>query len=303
MKYQSLVRLTTAFAVLASFAVAKAETYALLIGINDYPDVLDASGNLAKDANGNPIDPDLKGCENDVKAMVALITTKYGVKTENVKTLLSKQATGEAFIENMKWLVNAPKAGDQVLFFFSGHGGQIKSDKEEDGLDEVIVLADNKLVPDDFFGELAPMFASAGVNATFVFDSCYSGGMARQGMRIKFQDLTKSTVHSLLSEEQLQSASLEPKTAEVQTEGVYAFLFAGQEGQPTIDISGLKDIPDHGLFTLFLTAAITDNPNATLQELVDIVANTINKELEFTQVPNMEASDAARADKPLIIRD
>lgn len=303
MKFRSLFRLTTAFAVLASFGVAQAETYAYLIGINDYPDVLDASGNLAKDANGNPIDPDLKGCENDVKAMVEIVTTKYGVKAENVRTLLSKQATAEAFIENMKWFVSAPKAGDQVLFFYSGHGGQIKSDKEADGLDEVIVLADNKLVPDDFFADLAPLFTASGVNSTFVFDSCYSGGMARQGMRVKFQDLTKSTVHSLIADDQLKSAAVEMKATQVQTEGVFAFLFAGQEGQPTIDISGLKDIPDHGLFTLFLTAAISDNPNVPLKDLVDIIANTINKELEFTQVPNFESSDAARADKPLIIRD
>lgn len=302
MKIRPMARLATVVAAFSVFAAAQADTYGLLIGINDYPDVLDAAGNIAKDANGNPIDPDLRGCENDVKAMNEVLTSKYGVKPENVKMLLSKQATAPAFIDGLKWLLTTAKAGDQVMFFYSGHGGQIKSTTEADGIDEVIVLADNQLVPDDLFGEVAGMFSQKGVNATFVFDSCYSGGMSRSGQRIKFLNLKDSSNYKLAPAALIESAKVQDKMAPAQNPGVFAFIFAGQEDQPTIDLSGLKDIPDHGLFTLFFTAVLTDNPNTPLKDLMDMIANTITKELEFKQFPRFEASSEERASQPVVIR-
>lgn len=50
-------------------ALSFAETYALMIGINDYPEPTDARGQPLRDANGNLVSEDLHGCVNDVTEM------------------------------------------------------------------------------------------------------------------------------------------------------------------------------------------------------------------------------------------
>lgn len=294
-------RILTLVALALTGALANAETYALCIGINDYPDVLDDAGKLAKDKDGNPIDPDLRGAVNDATSMRDLFIAKYGVKPENAKLITNKDANEKGFIDGLKWILGKLKPGDQMLFTYSGHGGQIDSKTEADGQDEVIVLADNKLVPDDLFAEIVKTTSEAGIHSTFVFDSCFSGGMARAGRRVKFLDLPKSYAAKLMPAATQQSirGAFRPKQA-APAKGSYAFLFAGREDQPTIDISGVKDIPDHGIFTLFLLAALQDDPKATLEDLVG-TTNKVLKELEFEQEPRGEFSSADRAAKPIIL--
>jgi len=70
-------------------------------------------------------------------------------------------------------------AGDEVVFFFSGHGANGKADDgDKEKIDEAIVAHDgSKLVP-IWDGELRDWFS--GFNTTriiFIFDSCLAGGM------------------------------------------------------------------------------------------------------------------------------
>lgn len=295
------------FAALAALSLCAltthAATYAVLIGINDYPDVVDSSGNRVKDEKGNFVDDDLKGAVNDVTAWKGLLTGKYGVPGDNVKMLTDKDANETKFVETMKWMFSNAKSGDQILFFYSGHGGQIKTTnpEEEDGLEEVIVLADRKLVPDNLFGELAKVAASRGINATFVFDSCHSGGMSRDGARTKFLNLAQRSGHVKAAQASLDGVKTSfRQAAPAASTGSFAFLFAGQEDQPTIDISGMKDIPAHGVFTLFVTAALNDAPAAPIKDLIPVVTEVLRK-LEFKQVPRFETSSPERGDKPVVL--
>lgn len=294
-----------------SALVAKAETYALCIGINDYPNVTDASGNPARDERGNPVDLDLKGCVNDANGIRDALVKNYSVKPENVRVLLDAKANSEGFIENMKWLLSTAKAGDQVIFFYSGHGAQVKSEdpSETDGLDEVIVLADRKLVPDKFFGQLKNNLVRAGINATFMFDSCFGGGMTRDPQKryksfftLKdMKDGGRSQGFTKVTADQWRGVRGSIKQAQTPLRGSYAFLTGGQENQPTIDISGVKDIPPHGVFTLFILAAIEDNPAFTMDELLQ-VTRTILKDLKFDQIPFAEWSTPERAKLPIVLK-
>lgn len=303
---KSIVKLAAIAVAGCLFAgAANAETYAFMMGINDYPDVLDEAGKLAKGDDGKPIDPDLKGCVNDVTEMKDILLKKFMVRPENVRIALNKEGGEEGFVQGMKWLLSKPKEGDQIIFFYSGHGGQIKSKTEEDGIDEVIVLADNKLVQDDLFADVVQVTSKAGINATFIFDSCYSGGMSRDPHR-KIKAMNTALERSPSKFQHLmnfQTAGIKAafkKPQEPTTlKGSWAYLFAGSEEKPTIDISGIKDIPDHGVFTLFLTAALTDDPKSTMEDLVKTTKEVL-KDLEFDQDPQGEFSSPERAKLPLI---
>ena len=64
--------------------LALADTYALNIGIADYPDVVDENGDPILDENGEEISDDLFGCVNDAKLYKKLLMEKYGVPEENI---------------------------------------------------------------------------------------------------------------------------------------------------------------------------------------------------------------------------
>lgn len=145
-----------------------AEKWALLIGVNDY--------------TKGPAQWDLRGCENDVVMTKEILTTKYGFPPENVKTLLSAEATVENIVSAIEnWLIAQAVPEDIVYFHFSGHGSQTKDSEgdEEDGLDELLCpsnmeLGDvNTIITDD---QLRELFARIRANnVTIVMDACHSG--------------------------------------------------------------------------------------------------------------------------------
>lgn len=309
-----------ALAILATSAFA--ETYSLSIGINDYPP--------AQNEAGQEVDNDLLGCVNDAKAMRSIFIEKYGVKANNTRMLLDGNANGDNFLDSIKWLISTAKAGDQVLFTYSGHGAQIDDPKydESDGKTELLVLADGMLVQDDFFNEVANLLKLNGISCTFIFDSCFSGGMSRQvDGRYKVKDramqyLPKNPklMDQAKEERNLLAVSKQVKDRQVNVPkpGEVLFMYASQESKPSKDISGIPDVPAHGLFTLLLMDLIKENkaePVKNIYEVVDSILADINKNLmedgkknnveenaipQFDQGPNFEAS-AARASLPIVL--
>ncbi len=292
-------------------AVASAETYALIVGINDYAEPVDAAGNPMKDDEGNVISDDLKGCVNDSNFWKDMLVKNFGVKSENIHMLLDKQATEANFIKEIKWLVNTAKPGDRIFFSYSGHGSQIELDdqpQEKDGLTEVICLQDI-LIPDDFFADLAKTMRDAGVDATYAFDSCFSGGISRDVTKkgrilrnkwvptARLNAKQKSNHLTEIEEAELLMAVSIKRSAQ---KGSYAFLLAGQEDQPTSDLEFLDGTtPSQGAFTFIVRAIMEENPKVTIEELIDEV-KALLKEYEFEQVPKAEYSDSTRPSKPVI---
>ncbi|MGK7954941.1 MAG: caspase family protein, partial [Crocosphaera sp.] len=82
---------------------------ALLVGINDY---------------GHGFN--LKGCVTDVERQKELLIHRFGFNPQDIIALTDKQATREgietAFVEH---LVKQAKAGDVVVFHFSGYGNYV----------------------------------------------------------------------------------------------------------------------------------------------------------------------------------
>lgn len=136
---------------------------ALCIGINDYP------------GTGS----DLAGCVNDANDWAAAFADRGFA----VKTLLDRQATGNAIRSAIESIVAGARRGDSILVQFSGHGSFVPDldGDEPDGTDECLCPYDLKekgpITDDDLF-ELYSARRS-GVRIVMISDSCHSGTVAR----------------------------------------------------------------------------------------------------------------------------
>ncbi|MCP4687467.1 MAG: caspase family protein, partial [Desulfobacterales bacterium] len=153
--------------------VAGAEDRALLVGVGTYRIGVTLPG----------IDQDLEMMKEAVQLM--------GFKEGQVKTLKDSDATLDNIRDALAhWLVEGVGPGDRVLFYFSGHGSQVKDETgdksdESDGADEVLCPYDvgregkklTRALLDDDFGKL---LSGIPARCIFVFlDACHSGTATR----------------------------------------------------------------------------------------------------------------------------
>jgi hypothetical protein len=140
--------------------------YAILVGISDYPGTRN----------------DLQYCDDDAQDIYNALTTLYGYNSSNIRLLLNMNASFSAIRDVISDIKSKAKAGDEVVFFFSGHGANGQAnDGDNEKIDEAIVSHDGN--PSGSFiyiwdGQLKDWFA--GFNTTriiFIFDSCLAGGM------------------------------------------------------------------------------------------------------------------------------
>ncbi len=151
---------------------------ALLVGINAYEPPEGTGPEVLRKWR------DLEGAVNDVMSMQTILTARYGF--DEVTTLTNEEATRAAILESIdRYLVQPSGPGDVVVFFFAGHGSQVRNteSQEMDGLDETIVPSDAwKGARDIRDKELRDVFndlLDRGVTLTLIFDSCHSGSITR----------------------------------------------------------------------------------------------------------------------------
>lgn len=122
----------------------------------------------------------LYGCENDVKKIHHVLTSKYGYESHNITILTEKtrlKPTRRNILLQFVRLLVESKAGDQLFFGFSGHGYSIedKDGDEDDGKDEIIITCENHYIVDDEFRRLTQQYMKPGVQLFGFFDNCHSG--------------------------------------------------------------------------------------------------------------------------------
>ena len=142
-----------------------AKKWAVIIGIADYQ------------GTGS----DLWHPDEDAKEMYSELTRQQGYPKANVKLITNRGATAQAIVNAISWLVTNEKAGDEVVFFYSGHGYRAPdsdgwdSDVESDGYDEMIVTYNFYGLPDGWFKQQFAAIEST--KFALMFGSCHSGGM------------------------------------------------------------------------------------------------------------------------------
>lgn len=149
--------------------------YSLLVGIDAYQ---------------APV-PALNGCVNDVVAIGDLLSQRVageGLRLEP-KTLFGQQATRQAVIDGFRAHLGRARAGDVVLFYYSGHGSQEDAPPEfwrfePDRLDETLVCWDSRMpgrfdLADKELAQLIAEVAESGPHVLIVLDCCHSGSGTR----------------------------------------------------------------------------------------------------------------------------
>ncbi|KAM6554535.1 hypothetical protein CsatB_015297 [Cannabis sativa] len=127
-----------------------------------------------------------KGSVNDVSYMKYFLVEKMRfpsdcllILTEHEKDPL-RIPTRRNMLLALRWLVEGSRAGDSLVFFYSGHGSrqQDKDHDEADGVDETLCPTDyetaGKIVDDEINATIVrPLPYGATLHA--IIDACYSG--------------------------------------------------------------------------------------------------------------------------------
>jgi uncharacterized caspase-like protein len=155
---------------------------ALLIGINDYS--ASSLGTPPSNVSSRGW-TNLSGAANDAETLKQFLLVVYGVDANEIVTLTDQAAIRAAILRSLEHLAATSSKGDSVLFYFAGHGSQVKNSRSEerDKLDESIVPADSRLGAHDIRDkELRRIFnriLDRGARLTVILDSCNSGSGAR----------------------------------------------------------------------------------------------------------------------------
>jgi len=143
---------------------------ALIVGINDYEHVEPLGASVS-----------------DARVMARFVQDMWHFDAADVR-FLANPAGAELVAAIETWLIDGTVPGDRALFYYAGHGAQIKDfdGDEQDGLDEVIVGRDAHIdeqgravgfVTDDQLHELMDRLQGRGT--TVIVDSCNSGTITR----------------------------------------------------------------------------------------------------------------------------
>ncbi len=145
---------------------------ALMVGINDYKSI-----------------NDLGGCINDVTNMRSILTTYLGFTNKDIRVLTDSRATKANIMTRLGWLTKNAKAGDYLVFHYSGHGSQIRDrdgDELRDNMDELICPYDmdwdDTFITDDDLNKTFKALPD-GVLLEVFLDACHSGtGLRETGL-------------------------------------------------------------------------------------------------------------------------
>ncbi len=124
---------------------------------------------------------DLSWTDQDAQRAHQSMIEGAGMDPSNAYLLLNGEATMGNFTSAMNSIGSQIGQDDTLVIFYSGHGGQHAraagpSNTDPDGMDESLVLYDDYLMDDQLGAMLDNMNAG---RVLLVFDSCFSGGFAK----------------------------------------------------------------------------------------------------------------------------
>lgn len=307
---------------------------ALLVGINLYQP--------ANTTAQRPIDtstgrfeltrfPNLEGSLNDVAAMRDLLASpKFGFAPAHIAVLTDPglpqsglpfvvlppgDTTHDGLLAAMqKYLVDQPRRGDTVVFYYAGHGslrvnslGTKLTIRLPDGK---LTHAESTLVPSDawsgaydlFDMETTKIFTAAldkGVHLTVILDSCHSGAFTR-GIRVGRQPRPRMLVYDPRDIAEAPPVTKDGESVKTPAQRGALIYSASQQDQAALESPPPDSVPEaHGAFTAALLRSLETLP-------ADVPASLVAEQVRATlegagiedQTPSLDA-DATRRNQPL----
>ena len=254
---------------------------ALLVGINKYP--------------GAP----LNGCINDITDMAHFLSTNCELKTSDIRLVTDERATTANIFDRLGWLITSVRAGDHLVFHYSGHGAQVPTRNfsgEVDKLDEVICpvdfdWSDKRLIRDKDFARLFGSIPS-GVKLTWISDSCHSADLSRDFL--PHGRLNKLfPVPADMNWRQVTARDKKMKAMEITGSGkqlANGVLISGCKSNQTYADATFKN-RSNGALTYYLLKTLTSKGGLKLpmSDVLTKVRASL-KSNDFSQVPQLEGS-------------
>ncbi len=132
--------------------------WALVIGIDEYPG---ASRDLLLSAA-------------DARDTARALVRRLGFPRRQVRVLLNGEATAAAIRRSARWLASRTGEGGTSVLFYAGHAVQLRHlDGDREDVDEAILAADGRLVPD---GVLAGALEGSAGRMWLVVAACHGAG-------------------------------------------------------------------------------------------------------------------------------
>jgi len=272
--------------------------YCLLVGINDY------AGDV----------PNLGGCHNDVERVANVFSTRFKIAAGNIKILLSQRATKANIIAGFLTHLKQARAGDTVVFYYSGHGSQERAPKEfwhiePDHQNETLVCHDSRVGGGDLADKelrfLISEVAKSGTEVVVLLDCCHSGNGTRATLDL---DNSEALVSVRLAKKARYSRQIENYCfyEQAKREGWLYDMQHMPEGKHVI-MSGCEDSElskelniqgkRHGAFTHYLCETLENSQYSLsyqnlLRKIKLQVRNLVNK-----QNPSLMSIKEAATDK------
>jgi hypothetical protein len=296
--------------------------WALLIGINTYQPAGSTAQHQAGCVSGRcdvEMYQNLEGPLNDVALIRDVLSSaKFGFDAKNIVVLTNPDLakTGQGFVTlpasqtdhegilaaMRKYLVELPRKGDTVVFYYAGHGSLRVNSKgtklpflaagKQTHVDSTLVPADAWTGRHDIRDrELTDIFNAAldkGIHLTVLMDSCHSGSFTR-GVELG----KKATERALAFDpDDVADAAERPKPTEHKENPALVFSAAEQdESAQEMPFTGAnEDGKVHGVFTLALAKALTALPANAPAETVYRQVLAVMESKRGDQAPSLDAA-------------
>ncbi|MCC7467028.1 MAG: caspase family protein, partial [Saprospiraceae bacterium] len=263
--------------------MSKTTLYSLIVAIDVYDPSLTIGGNLC-------FHP-LQGCVRDAKALHEWLAADPDFELKSV-TLYNQDATKSNIAKAFRDHLSQARAGDSVLFFYSGHGTQELADMEvwteetdtyleglacyyDKGNTQNFILADKEL------RYLLHSISKPGVHIATLFDCCHSGDNTRAAMgeplilkQGYYVFPQRPWDHFLFAKQHPRDSVIGKRTRDFLPEGDYVALSAAESDQSAVEtaIGGER----HGVFAFHLLHVLRQcGGNISYRDLTNQVRNRI----------------------------
>ena len=251
-KRDSDIAAAQALASSQALAISQEPTKALLVGI---------------DYKGTRFQ--LNGCINDVASMTQFLVSK-NIKSNQIYSLTDNtpvKPTKTNIINSLTKMLTDAVGGDQLVFFYSGHGSTINKEKPTvfEKSDDVLVTIDFGYIVDD---ELNAIIQN-NLKLFVLFDCCHSGTM----LDLKYNYALDTSMNIVID-----TTSSDTKSE--------VYYISGCKDDQTSEDAFINSKAQGALTWAFLQAA--GSSNATWKNVVLSIRDNLKK-YQFIQIPQFSS--------------
>ncbi|KAM7273950.1 hypothetical protein ACFE04_028614 [Oxalis oulophora] len=237
-------------------------------------------------------DGELEGCINDAKYMKYMLINRFKFPEASILMLTEEEKdpgripTKKNIRRAMSWLVRGCKAGDSLVFHFSGHGTYKRNYRgdEVDGYDELLCPTDGDTQGNIFDNEINVVLVRPlprGVKLHAIIDACHSG----TALDLPFLCRMNRSGKYVWEDHR-------PRSGKKGTSGGEAICFSGcDDDQESADTQALAKGIDTGAMTHAFVHAIDCGHGTTYGKLLSamrsIIRNAKPSDGPLTQEPQL----------------